>query len=156
MDVSSWFGPEQIYAASFFVSFVSGFVPLINTEAYLLSVATLSSAPALPIVALTTLGQMASKLIFYLGGRGLLRLPSARRYETLDKLRERLERRRGSRNLLIFLSALLGFPPFYPVTILAGVVKVPLLDFLLTSLVGRFLRFGAIFLFPQLVRGQLG
>ena len=108
MDASSWFGPEQIYVASFVVSFVSGFLPLINTEAYLLSVAALSEAPALPVIALATLGQMAAKFLFYLGGRGLLRLPSARRHETLDKLRERLERRRGSRNLLIFL-----FPSFY-------------------------------------------
>jgi membrane protein YqaA with SNARE-associated domain len=155
MDASSWFGPEQIYVASFVVSFVSGFLPLINTEAYLLSVAALSSAPALPVIALATLGQMAAKFLLYLGGRGLLRLPQSRRYETLDKLRERLERRRGSRNLLIFLSALVGFPPFYPVTILAGVVKVPVVEFLAASLVGRFLRFGAFFLFPQLLRGQL-
>jgi hypothetical protein len=35
-------------------------------------------------------------------------------------------------------------------------VQIPLLDFLLPSLLGRLLRFGAIFLFPQLVRGQLG
>lgn len=156
MDLSSWFGPEQLYAATFVVSFVSGFVPLINTEAYLLSVSTLASAaPALPVVVISTLGQMSAKLLLYLGGRGLIEMPRARRYETLDKLRHQLERRRGRRNTLIFLSAFLGFPPFYPVTILAGVVQVPLLDFLVPSLVGRLLRFGAIFLFPQLVRGQL-
>jgi membrane protein YqaA with SNARE-associated domain len=156
MDFASWFGTEQLYTATFLVSFVSGFVPLINAEAYLLSVASLSSAPALPVVLIATLGQMAAKLILYLGGRGLLKLPRARSYESLEKLRLQLERRRGRTDTLIFLSAFLGLPPFYAVTILAGVVQVPLLDFLLPSLLGRLLRFGAIFLFPQLLRGQLG
>jgi membrane protein YqaA with SNARE-associated domain len=156
MDFASWFGTEQLYTTTFVVSFVSGFVPIVNTEAYLLSVASLSSAPALPVVAIATLGQMLAKLILYLGGRGLIKLPRARSYETLDKLHAQLERRRGRTDTLVFLSAFLGLPPFYAVTILAGVVQIPLLDFLLPSLLGRLLRFGAIFLFPQLVRGQLG
>lgn len=155
MDLSSWLGPERLCAATFVVSFVSGFVPFVNTEAYLISVAALSSSPALPLVVAATLGQMTAKLLLYLAGRGLLRLPRARRYETFDKLRHQLERRRGRTGTLIFVSALLGLPPFYAVSVLAGMAQVPLLDFLVPGLLGRLLRFGAFFLFPQLVRAQL-
>jgi membrane protein YqaA with SNARE-associated domain len=34
----------------------------------------------------------------------------------------------------------------------AGVVQVPVLDFLLPSTAGRLLRFAAVFVFPQLVK----
>ena len=151
MDLASWFGPGQIYAAAFVVSFVSGFFPLVNTEAYLLSVSSLSSTPALPVVLLATAGQMTSKLVIYLGGRGLVRLPRGTTHAKLDRLREQLERRRGKTDTLIFVSAFLGLPPFYAVSALAGVVQLPLWDFLLPSLVGRLLRFGVIFAFPQLI-----
>jgi membrane protein YqaA with SNARE-associated domain len=152
MDFTSWFAPDQVYLASFVVSFVSGFVPIVNTEAYLLSVSALSSVPAVPVILLSTLGQMCSKLILYLGGRGLVRLPLGRPGQSLDKMRAELERRQGKTDALIFASAFLGFPPFYAVTLVAGVVQVPVLDFLLPSTLGRLLRFAAVFAFPQLVK----
>jgi membrane protein YqaA with SNARE-associated domain len=152
MDFSRWFDPDQVYLATFVVSFVSGFVPIVNTEAYLLSVSALSSVPAVPVVLLSTAGQMSAKLLLYLGGRGLVKLPLGRPGQKLDKVRAELERRRGKTDALIFASAFLGFPPFYAVTVLAGVVQVPLLDFLLPSTAGRLLRFASVFLFPQLVK----
>jgi membrane protein YqaA with SNARE-associated domain len=155
MDPSTWFGPNRLYAATFVVSFVSGVFPLVNTEAYLLTLSSLSSTPALPVVLISTIGQMISKLLLYLAGRGLLKFPLGTAQSRLKKLREQLERRRGKTGALIFLSAFLGFPPFYEVTVLAGVVQVPLWDFLLPSLAGRFLRFGVIFAFPQLILSSL-
>jgi membrane protein YqaA with SNARE-associated domain len=152
MDITRWFDPEQVYLATFVVSFVSGFVPIVNTEAYLLSLSALSSVPAVPVILLSTVGQMCAKLLLYLGGRGLVKLPLGRPGERLDKVRAELERRRGKTDAFIFASAFLGFPPFYAVTVLAGVVQVPVLDFLLPSTAGRLLRFATVFLFPQLVK----
>jgi membrane protein YqaA with SNARE-associated domain len=103
------------------------------------------------VILLATLGQMSAKLLLYLAGRGLVKLPIGRD-PRLEKVRAELERRRGKTDALIFASAFLGFPPFYAVTVVAGLVQVPVWDFFLPSVVGRFLRFGTVFLFPQLVK----
>ncbi len=49
-------------------AFVSGFVPILNIEAYLIGAAALlPDCPALLVVVPATIGQMAAKAILYLG-----------------------------------------------------------------------------------------
>lgn len=70
MDLTSVLG---LFGGSFAVGAVSGLVPLLNTEAYLLGVAALAPRETLlPVVLLTTAGQMASKSLLYVAGSGAL------------------------------------------------------------------------------------
>ena len=58
---------------SLVVGLVSGLVPVFNTEAYLLAVAAFApSDRLLPVVVLTTLGQMIAKSLLYLAGSGVV------------------------------------------------------------------------------------
>ncbi len=159
MDLSSVaaFTPAQVYLLTFVWSFVSGFVPLVNTEAYLLSVSALSpSSSLLPIVVSSTTGQMCAKLLLFLAGRGAIRLPLGRYQEKVEKVRASLAQREGGTDVALFLSAFTGLPPFYAVSILAGMLRIRVAHFLVPGFLGRLARFTLVFLFPQLVKGGLG
>lgn len=138
------------YLATFGMAFVSGLVPFVNAEAGLVSYSLLASGPdALAVVVAATLGQMAAKTLIFLSGRGVLRLPWKRGRASVEAVAARLGAGRG---LVLFLSASLGFPPFYVVSLVAGVLKVPLSLFLVTGLSGRFLRFAFFFFLPRLLQ----
>ena len=139
------------YLAVYAVAFVSGLVPLVNAEALLVSYSLLASGPnAVLVVTAATLGQMTAKTLFFLSGRGVLRLPWRRGRADLDAVAARIRRARGP---VLFLSASLGLPPFYVVSFAAGALKVPLALFLATGLAGRFLRFAFVFFLPRLPQG---
>ncbi len=140
--------------ASFVVGVVSGLVPVVSTEAFLLAVAVLAPPASLPVsVLLTTAGQMAAKVLLYLSGSGAVRLPALQTpgARLLD-LRERLERRRTGTAAFVFASASTGFPPFYLVSVAAGAMRWPLAAFLLVGGSGRLLRFAAIAALPGLLQ----
>jgi membrane protein YqaA with SNARE-associated domain len=135
------------YLATFGLAFVSGLVPFVNAEAGLISYSLLASGPnALLVVLAATLGQMTAKTLIFLSGRGVLRLPWQRGRANLDAVAAKIGR---GRSLFLFLSASLGLPPFYVVSLAAGVLKVPLGVFLATGLSGRFLRFAFVFYLPR-------
>src|SRR4029453_1176973 len=82
---------------SFAVGLVSGLVPAVNTEAYLLMIVALAPrGVAVPAVVLVTLGQMLAKALLYLAGTGALRsrFVSARG-ERLPGLEKRVAPRRA-------------------------------------------------------------
>jgi membrane protein YqaA with SNARE-associated domain len=139
------------YLATFAMAFVSGLVPFVNAEAGLFSYSLLDSGPdALLVVLAATLGQMTAKTLIFLSGRGAVRLPWRRGRADFEAVAAKLS---AGRSLILFLSASLGLPPFYVVSLAAGVLKVPLAVFLATGLSGRFLRFAFVFYLPRLVRG---
>lgn len=146
---------SHIYLATLVISVLSGLIPVINIEFYLVSVATLSTAPAAPIILLTTLGQMIAKYVLYLSGQGVVKLPIGRHQKSLDRVREALERRRGSAHGLVLVSAITGLPPFYAMSIVAGALRLSLAGFLVVGSAGRLLRFSVFFLFPQFVKEWL-
>jgi membrane protein YqaA with SNARE-associated domain len=135
----------------------SGIVPVLNAEAYLLVVSAASSRVVVgPLILAATLGQMTAKCLIYLSGRGILRIPFRKHREKLDAAHRRLSASRVGTGGFLFLSASLGLPPFYVVSILAGTVQIPFPIFLLTGTAGRLVRFAAVVLVPQLVGGKLG
>jgi membrane protein YqaA with SNARE-associated domain len=139
------------WVATLAASFLSGFVPLVNIEAWLLGAAALlPGCPPLVVVVPAALGQMAAKAVLFLGGRGLVSLPLRFRDRALAAA-ARLEVHRRSGPALVFTSALTGLPPFYVVSIAAGVLRFRLGLFLLVGLAGRLLRFGAVFALPRLL-----
>lgn len=144
-----------LYATAFLAGLASGFVPLANTEAFLLWVAMTSPvSDLLPVAVLTTFGQMLAKSGLYLAGRGVLSLP-LRCGPKLDALRARLEGGRAGLTGVLFASACAGLPPFYLVSILAGTLRWPLRRFLIVGSFGRLLRFSIVLGLPQGLKGLL-
>jgi membrane protein YqaA with SNARE-associated domain len=138
---------------SFGIGLVSGLVPAVNTEAYLLMVAGLAPRQALPpVVCCVTAGQMLAKGLLYLAGSGAVSGRFlARRAGSLDVLRQRLERARAGTSAVIFSSAVIGAPPFYVVSLAAGSLRFSLARFLLVGGSGRLIRFAAIVALPGLL-----
>ena len=66
-----WFG---LYLGSFLFSFVSGVIPVLSVELFLLAVGALTRNPwhLLGVALLTALGQLLAKLLLYASGRGVL------------------------------------------------------------------------------------
>jgi membrane protein YqaA with SNARE-associated domain len=103
------------------------------------------------VLLVATLGQMTAKVTLYLTGAGVVSL--SKRYEAkVDEYKIRFQKWEGRTDLLIFVSASLGFPPFLIVSPLAGFFRTGLLRFFLWGFLGRFLRFAAVFVVPRLIR----
>lgn len=153
MDFAALSSLLGIHFATFVVSAVSGFVPLVNTELYLASVSALSSdPPRISIVVVATLGQMVAKSAMYLAGEGVLRLPIKRYEGKIEEYRGSFERAKGRIGALLFLSASTGIPPFYVTPILAGVLRISFPLFFACGFAGRFVRFAAVYLLPGLFK----
>lgn len=142
--------PAEIYAATFLFSLVGGIVPFFNVEVYLLSLSALSPQTAtLPVALAACLGQMAAKSLLYLAGRGLVGLPMGRVQE-IAAATARLARAEGGAMTLVLTSALTGLPPFYAISLAAGVLRLRFLPFFAFGFGGRLARFAAVFLLPRL------
>ena len=116
--------------ATFVYCIASGFIPVLNAEIFLVGVAAVAPRSSLSAIALVAAaGQMVAKSGMYLGGRGVVRLPREKRKADLEALRARVERWR-SKDLLVFVSAGLGLPPFFVMSILAGTLRFPFVRFL--------------------------
>lgn len=141
----------------------SALIPVVNAELYI--VALMTQQPQLPWWAVglaAAAGQMVGKVLYYFAGRGTLTLPARlhRRTERsgdgrwasrLDRFQETCQQRPVWTAGVLLVSASVGLPPYLAIAVLAGAGRVPLVTFLLTGMVGRFARFGAIAASPGLL-----
>jgi membrane protein YqaA with SNARE-associated domain len=135
----------------FGASVASALFPLINIEAILAVAANRRPEALLALVLVATIGQMLGKLIWYWGGMNLDRAPWVHRHlqkprasAALERWHERAEGRPWFTAGLLLFSAAVGFPPYAVTAVLAGVLRVPLVVFVGTGLLGRGLRFWVI------------
>jgi membrane protein YqaA with SNARE-associated domain len=143
-----------LLAATFGFSLLGGLIPVLNVELYLVSAATVAPrCLALSLILLAASGQMVAKSSLYLAGRGAAGLPARLRSKRMQAAAERIRSRQRIGDLFLFGSAVTGLPPFYAVSIASGAVKVPFARFLVLGLFGRCLRFSAVVLAPQALRG---
>ncbi len=155
MNFENYLTPENLYISIFVLCFISGFVPLVNAEAVVIGAAALSGEDVIwQIAVVSAFGQMAAKGMLYFAGRGALNIPMGKYEQKLADVERKFEKWRGKSDLFIFLSASVGFPPFYVVSILAGVVKHNFYRFFLSGMIGRTIRFGLLALFPHLLRSS--
>ncbi len=146
------FGQVELLAATFVYCVGSGFIPVLNAEAYLIAVAATSDrAVFLGVATAATVGQMVAKSVMYLVGRGVVELPLGRYRDRLETAGEKLEKSRLGTELFIFVSALVGFPPFYLISVVCGTLKIPFWIFLLSGTAGRLIRFALVLYSPQLI-----
>ncbi len=142
-----------LYAGTFIFCFLSGFIPIFNAEAWLVAVSAISPLHvAIPLIILSALGQMSAKILVFLAGRSGRKIPAGKYKDKIEQTREKFERWRGRSDLFVFISASTGFPPFYVISFLVGVLEFGLLRFAFVGLAGRLLRFGVFVYFPQLFK----
>lgn len=143
---------------------VGSVLPVVNIELYLIGV--LSVMDGLPWWALAlaaTVGQLAGKTLFFLAGRGSVRLGERlgrmtrlgkdnRTARWLEQFRRKAEQRPVWGLAVLFLGAVTGIPPFTVMSFVSGTAGVRLLGFLGVSFVGRAAHFLAVAGAPELVR----
>jgi len=135
-----------IYAATLIVGVVSGLVPIVNGELYLISALLITVDPitGFTLAVLLAIGQMIAKVILYQAARRASNLGHGRFHAKIEKARAKVAGWRDKPLTLTFVSSIVGLPPFYLVTLVAGIVEVRFFTFLWLGLVGRTIRFLAI------------
>jgi membrane protein YqaA with SNARE-associated domain len=137
-----------IYLASFLIAVASGVIPIVNAELYLVGVVlAVGGVPqALVLAVLVSAGQMVAKAVIYQTARGATNLGTRSKgfASRLEKARARTEKWRNKPLGVTFVSASLGLPPFYIVSLVAGILEVRFRAFMLVGMAGRTLRFGTI------------
>ncbi|MGN6253062.1 MAG: hypothetical protein ACTHNS_14760 [Marmoricola sp.] len=131
---------------------ISAVIPLFNMEAYLLvAYAKTSSHTALEMAAVGSLGQNIGKLVWFYAAQGAVnidwlkrRLEDPKRQASFEKWRDRVQGRPAFSGALTFVSAAVGFPPFFVIAALAGSLRMNVFVFFFAGLVGRTLFFWAM------------
>jgi membrane protein YqaA with SNARE-associated domain len=148
-DLASLTTPA-LYIVSFLVALASGLIPfVISLEAYLIAVAALAHAAPVPMVATAVAGQMTAKFILYNTGSGALKLKFVKQ-EKMAKAVVAFEKYHTHSMGVVAFSSIVGIPPFYGVSLLAGALRLPLYQFMIVGTIGRIIRFGTVYLVPSL------
>lgn len=142
---------------------VGAVVPVFNAEAYAIAAGALHSVGAVAAIVGLTVGQGAGKMLMFWGVRRGKELrffhPRHRQERDLRPAPTEAElgtlRRWWSHTVrislrlvgdtrwglpLVFLASLVGFPPLYPVVLVAGASPIPAASFAVTMSAGRGLR----------------
>ena len=134
-----------ILSSAFAASVASGLVPFVNAE-----VVVAAAAVAVPrsqqwlAVTVCALGHMIAKAGLYALARWLpQRLPD-RAVRHLERASEKAARIEQAGWTVILLSAFVGLPPFYVISLAAGMVRVNFAAFLTLGFVGRWARFAIL------------
>jgi membrane protein YqaA with SNARE-associated domain len=144
--------PLLLCALVLVVACVSSLLPVSPVEALLVGLSAIVPTPLLlPVALLATVGHMAAKTLVYLGSRSAAPVIPARHAAALRRVRALLLRRRRVQFLTVLVSAIAGVPPFYLVTVCCGMLRLPLLDYLVAGAIGRGLRFAALAVMPRLL-----
>ena len=145
-------------ASTFGLCAASVAFPLINGE--LVLVAAILAAPvkgvgmSVALVFAAAFGQMLAKIPMYFGGRGVLKVAKEGKLRNwIERYRGRMEKNASAPTTLLFVSAAVGLPPFYVISILAGTFRIPFWRFFVVGSVGRLIHFGVVALFPELGEG---
>jgi membrane protein YqaA with SNARE-associated domain len=133
-----------IYGGTFIVSIIAGFVPLVNSELFLVGLVRfgVDRAAQLPgIVVAAATGQMVAKIGLYFAGMGMLELPRGRYKAKIELVRAKLESWKSKPYLVYAVSSVVGLPPMYLTVLAAGAMKIRFKAFLVIGLAGRLVRF---------------
>src|SRR5512139_1903769 len=105
MDFAPLLEQHGLYPTVFAVCVVSGFIPAVNAEIFLLIVMSTVPKASPVLVGLTaTCGQMVAKSLIYATGRGLVRLPLRSLGSRLQKVHDEMLRHRAGVFTLMFVS----------------------------------------------------
>ena len=135
-----------VYAGTFLVAFISGFVPLITIDVLLAGIAIKTDANLELVVLLAAIATLAGKLPVYYAVRGLANVPGKHR-DRIERMRRwvaKWPRWEASPLLVLGASSLIGLPPFSLVAGAAGVFGVRARTFSIVVFAGRLARFAIV------------
>ena len=136
-----------IYAGTLAVGVLSGLIPVVNGELYLIGVVLLTKQlwPAIVLALLVAVGQMIAKFVLYKAANSASALgKDSKLGRKIENARAKVEKWKDKPLAVTFVSAITGLPPFYIVTLLAGMLGVRFRTFMILGIVGRVVRFVAI------------
>lgn len=145
---------------AFLVATLSGLIPVINIEVYLVGAVVAFDDGALVAMATAAgLGQTLGKLPYYYVGRGSLSTPWLRRRAATPgkwvfraaRWRQKAEKHPVWGMGLVALSSFASVPPFMVVSVLAGVVRMNPWWFFVITFITRTARLLIVVLAPALV-----
>ena len=127
---------------------VSSLVPVVNAELLLIGLSLAAAPASAPLLVVAfAVGQMIGKSTLFLTGGRLTRTPVGQRLT-----RWGLDGRTKRAGIpLIALSASVGMPPFYLVSVAAPSLGVRFRTFVMVGLAGRIVRFAAVVAVPAVV-----
>jgi membrane protein YqaA with SNARE-associated domain len=140
-----------VAAGYFMLAVVSAVLPWVNGEVLMISAIPIAaSRPALAaLVVAVSAGQMTGKSVMY----WLARLSTGRRpgrwRGVAESWRARLQDRPRSALATTFISSLVGFPPFFVVSIVAGSLGMAFGRFLAVGATGRLIHFAIVAFVPE-------
>jgi membrane protein YqaA with SNARE-associated domain len=138
----------SLYASTYITCLVSGFVPIVNEELFLIGLSSVITKPIfLPLLFLATFGQMTAKAIVFFSGMGIFTISTKRYAHKIHEMKAKLVKWESKLDLVLFLSAFIGLPPFYVITFLLGSIRMNFFRFFIIGSTGRILRSGFIMLF---------
>jgi membrane protein YqaA with SNARE-associated domain len=141
----------MLWVTTVVIAGLGSLLPFAPVEPFLLGLGLMAPPEMLvPLAVVATASHMAGKAVLYLGSIKAMQLLSVRQQQAIERARTRLSPGRSYQYLTVFTSAVSGLPPFYAITVAAGLMKLPLVPFLLVGTVGRACRFVALVLAPQL------
>lgn len=153
VQLDQFSSPGLAMLAAFVVGFAFGLLPTGASE--LLAIAAGAVTPralVLPLLVLLTVGHVLGKLIWYWLGTFGNRITHPRAQAWIAQAHRFNEEHPRLELGLMLSSAFASLPPFQLLAIGAGIVRVPVIAFLATALLGRFARFGLVALVPGVVQ----
>lgn len=144
----------SLLAGFYAMALLSALVPWVNGELVMLAAVPLAPTTTgmAAAVAVVTAGQMTGKAAMYWLARTRQPSTDGRIGRALVALGSRLDRTRAAAPLLVFVSALVGLPPFYAVSLLAGSTRMAFGGFVAAGTLGRLLHFGVVGFAPLWAR----
>lgn len=134
-----------VLTSAFAMSVVSGLIPFVNAEV-LVAGAAVAVPPGyvIPVIVLCSAGHMVAKVGLYAGARWLPERLPAKARDRLERASDKTKRLEQAGFTLVLVSAAVGLPPFYLITLAAGAMRMNLTWFIVVGLAGRGARFAAI------------
>ena len=128
------------------LTFVSAVFPWVNAEVLVLALPTIAHTRTelVGLVLVATAGQMAGKCIVYYAGRRGGHVSSGRSAALLTRWRARASATPWSPAAFVVLSSIVGIPPFYIMSAVAGALEMHFGMFLAAGTCGRIVRFGTL------------
>jgi len=142
-----------ILVTCFGTSILTALLPWMNAEVMLLSATPFvaSQSAVMTLVAVVTAGQMTGKTAMYWLARKAVDARSDRLARLTERWRGRFTEHPRSALAIVLVSALVGFPPFYVVSIAAGTSRMRFPHFLVIGSAARFVHFAIVALIPQFI-----
>lgn len=143
-----WWASLAYYGAAI----VSAVVPWVNAELLMISAIPLadSRVELAALIVAVSAGQMTGKAFMYWASRKSTRPYSPMVQRAVDRGRARLDHNPRSVLATVFLSALVGFPPFFIVAVAAGALGLAFRRFLAVGVAGRLVHFAIVAYLPDL------